>query len=685
MLDFLYLLGPLLASQFCGCHYLTGKPTVFITSNDTEPDYQPHQLIYDGSRFFKLSEYVLFGIDDVSRFFIVYVGVKDIIHMTAALTVGDVRNATITQNLMKELFFAHYNASGVFPQMIVSNTTTTQILTFKADEDIKKGPGICYIVDYPKAFETLEMAPPYDLLVEVPGYSNSITAKRTLIDVQSFTFLRFQMTADALVTYPEIVNHAEALFPSIMADYSLTWSMWESSIKMIHNPCIQDFFLLYMKVGRDGETTLKEGPSPIYTYVQIPAYFTEGNDGCWNNITSIYCPNPDYEEECGEPEDLILTNRHFLVLSSKGLFVSSDLTESKFKLSDRYLSAPLARYDIVDPCKDITECFQTLSNPMEENLVYRRMLRYTPFCDTQQYPNNADIVIFILEHTDQAAYRNRREGFNGTGPVKTYTITFAGRPYVKWSPLFIKQEFFEDRYIEDITGIFFNPHFFRFDITMKLSPPVDTSKDTHGKYVRFVLPLPSMEPYISHGYPYLNGTWGTKQGFIVQNFSEAFQINGIAVNPGNMDIIIYGSEIHIAESGRPIVYQAVGGFVDPLNTVTGCHFNHPDRKSSDFLWSGRSGLEGVITNSASPGHNFCCGQEDSSQRQQTFAYEGPGGSFTYFYKKMLEHDEQSKSSTTRQPLREISGTECSRETCYLLPCILPLPLDPLDFKVRQDK
>ena len=67
----------------------------------------------------------------------------------------------------------------------------------------------------------------------------------------------------------------------------------------------------------------------------------------------------------------------------------------------------------------------------------------------------------------------------------------------------------------------------------------------HGKYVRFVLPLPKEEPYISQGYPNISSIWGKSSGFIVAAFPETFQINGVAMNPGTMDILFYGSEVKI--------------------------------------------------------------------------------------------------------------------------------------------
>ena len=54
--------------------------------------------------------------------------------------------------------------------------------------------------------------------------------------------------------------------------------------------------MLYMMVGKDANYTANYGSRPIYTYLQVPAYFTQGNDGCWYNITSVYCSNLEYEE-----------------------------------------------------------------------------------------------------------------------------------------------------------------------------------------------------------------------------------------------------------------------------------------------------------------------------------------------------------------------------------------------------
>lgn len=94
-----------------------------------------------------------------------------------------------------------------------------------------------------------------------------------------------------------------------------------------------------------------------------------------------------------------------------------------------------------------------------------------------QLPITDDVVAFLLEHTDLTVYRNRGEGFDSPGPVKTYTVTFASRPYIKWRPLFTRLEMFEDRYIEEVKGIVYNVQMERFDITMKLSPPTNPKND----------------------------------------------------------------------------------------------------------------------------------------------------------------------------------------------------------------
>ena len=67
--------------------------------------------------------------------------------------------------------------------------------------------------------------------------------------------------------------------------------------------------------------------------------------------------------------------------------------------------------------------------------------------------------------------------------------------------------------------------------------------------------------------------------------------------------------MHIAESGRPIVYQAMGGFLDPDSMVTGCHFNHPDRFYVCMLNNKKSILVGRVA--VSGGFNIWTGFEQN--------------------------------------------------------------------------
>lgn len=123
-------------------------------------------------------------------------------------------------------------------------------------------------------------------------------------------------------------------------------------------------------------------------FITVPMIYEYWGVKGWLDLTEVYCPRPDLNEECGEPEDVALTNDHFLILTDRGLWVSNSLNESRTNVSLPYSMKPLAKWTPIDPCSqfDFFNCSEINAPVLIQQTFKRHRLFYTPICHLYQYP-----------------------------------------------------------------------------------------------------------------------------------------------------------------------------------------------------------------------------------------------------------------------------------------------------------
>lgn len=537
-----------------------GKPTPFVTTRSAGID--KYALVDPFRQSGVYHEYLMLGSgyeDSVSATGVHQPEDDEYAHITKEdiqlvlfdqndVHVGDTDPNLVVHNLKKEYFWAMTNATGMLPSLTVANTTFERTFRFTTVE----GDRIAYHLSFPNIFRSSETVPPVDVLIEFPAKTRTLRTLKTMIDYQTVPLLRWKLTNADPVSWKDLNEQYEfstALSFSKPCDEIVAENedalgrgeamsevylpcIYQQRMKRFPNPCIEDMFMVYTIRGKKPEPGKPETYTSVnHLLITIPmVYDALGHHGFYD-LTEAYCPYHRTLEECGNPQDIVLTNEHLLILTDKGLTVSNRLTLSQANVSMPYSLKPFLKFTQIDPCSllETQNCTHVGIATLIQHTVRKQRLFYTHVCHVFQQPLYEDLVMLVIEHVSQAPDKSRE--------LDVFTVLYAVQPYNNWKMLFGRQ--FQYRTseamlpIKALTGIFYNHHRRHFDISLVLD---DLGVE---RAVRFI--LPRLDDKNATGYQELSGLLG--HGFLEFEFPPTFHMTHISVNPTPMDIFFLGNQV----------------------------------------------------------------------------------------------------------------------------------------------